>query len=371
MMRKVAILGPGLNALFPHIYHTEVVKIEGQNLSCGLLNTPKPNYTALMDKDPEGVLIQVKGFSCNYRDKAGIFRMAASGPPFAYYVIGSEFVGTVAEVGLNVPKVHPGDRVIGNCAYPWLGDMRVPGGIPTISASAEWLLLKQSQVIKIPDILPDTEAAAISLGAQTSYSMMRKLNIQPGQNILITAARSNTALFMLNALRAKDVNVYLSTSSTVDHNQFKQFGAREIVQIRHDDASSFNSLKEIAAQLDGFDAIIDPFIDAHFSQLIGLLGFSGRYITCGTLNQTTPMPHHAMSGEAWHQTLSTLIIKNISLIGNCLGTTLDIENAIEDYQAGRFQVMLDSVFPETQPGSFVERTFTSSDRLGKVVCLYH
>ena len=137
MMRKVAILGPGLNALFPHIYHTEVVKIEGQNLSCGLLNTPKPNYTALMDKDPEGVLIQVKGFSCNYRDKAGIFRMAASGPPFAYYVIGSEFVGTVTEVGLNVQKVRPGDWVICNCAYLWLCDSCVSVGIRTISASED------------------------------------------------------------------------------------------------------------------------------------------------------------------------------------------------------------------------------------------
>lgn len=369
-MRKVAILGPGLNALFPHIYHAEVVQIEGQTLSCGLVNAPKPNYTALMDKEPEGVLIQVKGFSCNYRDKAGIFRMVASGPPFTYYVIGSEFVGTVAEVGQNVQNLCPGDRVIGNCTYPWLEDTRVPGGIPTISASAEWLLLKQSQVIKIPDNMPDADAAAFSLGAQTSYSILRKLNIQSGQNILITAARSNTALFLLNALRTQNVNVYLTTSSTTGHEQMKKLGAREIIQIRHDAASSLNSLKELATQLGGFDAIIDPFVDVHFKQLIGLLDFNGRYITCGMLNMAS-LPHNAWAEEAWHQALSTLIIKNISLIGNCLGTTADIKNAIQDYQAGRFQVMLDSVFPETTPGAFIKRTFASSDRLGKVVCLYH
>lgn len=370
MMRKTAILGPGLNALFPHVCHAEVVKIGDQMLSCGLVSVPKPSFMPLLDKEPEAVLLQVKGFSCNYRDKAGILRMAASGPPFAYYAIGSEFVGTVTAVGRDVHNVRPGDRVIGNCAYPWLGESRIPGGIPTVSASSEWLLLKQAQVIKIPDVLPDAEAAAFALGAQTSYSIVRKLAVQPGQNILITAARSNTALFALNALRTQNVNVYLATSSTVGHDQLKQWGAQEIIQIGRDNALGWAALKETAVSLGGFNAIIDPFVDLHLSRFIGLLGFGGRYITCGMLNHTSFSPRDDSAAEAWHQSLSTLIIKNISIIGNCLGTTSDIKNAVQDYQRDIFQVPLDSIFSETQPGAFIERTFASPDRLGKVVCLY-
>lgn len=62
-------------------------------------------------------------------------------------------------------------------------------------------------------MMPDVVAAAFSLGAQTAYSLVRKLNLASGENVLITSARSNTALFAIRALRRYSVNVYATSTS--------------------------------------------------------------------------------------------------------------------------------------------------------------
>ena len=70
--------------------------------------------------------------------------------------------------------------------------------------------------------MPTEVAAAFPLAAQTSYSMIRKLNPAPGENILDTAAKSNTSLFAINALKKYDVNVYAVSTSTQFKEQLQQ-----------------------------------------------------------------------------------------------------------------------------------------------------
>jgi len=62
--------------------------------------------------------------------------------------------------------------------------------------------------------------------------------------------------------------------------------------------------------------------------------------------------------------------KNIQIIGNCVGLARDLKDAIRDYQSGALKVIIDSVYTGTQVGAFLERTFNSPDRFGKVVYLY-
>jgi hypothetical protein len=65
-----------------------------------------------------------------------------------------------------------------------------------------------------------------------------------------------------------------------------------------------------------------------------------------------------------------LIVKNVTLMGNCLGTTQDLANALRDWCDGRLQVVLDSVHRAGTLRRFLERSFTAPDRFGKAVYLY-
>jgi hypothetical protein len=63
-------------------------------------------------------------------------------------------------------------------------------------------------------------------------------------------------------------------------------------------------------------------------------------------------------------------MNNLHLIGNCLGSQADLDQAIADYQSGNFDILVDSVFSGNQIGEFLERTYSHPDRFGKVVYQY-
>ncbi len=68
--------------------------------------------------------------------------------------------------------------------------------------------------------------------------------------------------------------------------------------------------------------------------------------------------------------MSTIMLKNLQLIGNCIGQTSDLQNALNDYAAGKLDVTLDSIYSGDQVAEFFERTYTDSNRFGKVVYQY-
>jgi len=70
-------------------------------------------------------------------------------------------------------------------------------------------------------------------------------------------------------------------------------------------------------------------------------------------------------------TAVTLMTKNLSLHGNCLGLTSDLDHALRDYAAGALQTVTDSVFSgEDTVAAFFNRTYNDKKRFGKVVFAY-
>src|SRR4028118_2020970 len=61
------------------------------------------------------------------------------------------------------------------------------------------------------------------------------------------------------------------------------------------------------------------------------------------------------------------IRNNLSFQANCAGRTDDLALAISDYTSRDFDVVVDSVFEGTNIQPFLERTYVSSARFGKVV----
>jgi D-arabinose 1-dehydrogenase-like Zn-dependent alcohol dehydrogenase len=64
------------------------------------------------------------------------------------------------------------------------------------------------------------------------------------------------------------------------------------------------------------------------------------------------------------------MIYNLSIIGNCIGLTSDLEQAIADYAQGNLPVAIDSVYTGKDIAPFFDRMYNSRDRFGKVVYSY-
>jgi NADPH:quinone reductase-like Zn-dependent oxidoreductase len=300
--------------------------------------------------------------------------MALRGPKNSFYVVGSEFVGEVVDFGPAVTEFQVGDRVIGNGSYPFADAKSVLGGIPTNNGSKEYQIFHEAKLIKIPPNMPDEVAAAFPIGAQTSYSMLRKLNLQAGERVLVTAAKSNTSLFAINALRKYPVQVFATSTSLRFEQELREMGVQQLIQIDPQQATFIEneSLKGIVLEKGGFDAVIDPFCDLHLVKAISVMGHGGRYITCGYFDQYSHLTgqESSLPASKGNGVMLTAIMGNLQIIGNCLGQTADLRQAIADYAAQAFHVVIDSVWNGHQVGAFFDRTFNAPERFGKVIYKY-
>ena len=373
-MRALAIYGPMATdgqLLDPSV---ETAAIGGVSVRCGLREVDPPPFDGAAPESARQVLVRVRAFSCNYRDKALILRAATRAPAGAFYVIGSEFVAEVAGAGAGVTRFRVGDRVIGDNCWPGPPGAERRGGIPTNHASRERLVLCEDKLTGVPPSMPDPVAAAFSVGAQTAYSMIERLGAGRGTSVLVTAARSNTSLFAIRALGARGAKVYATTTSEWSERERAAFPVEMLFRVDPGvtDFREHGALKAVAAELGGFECVFDPFFDLHLRKVLPIMAFGGRYATCGLYDQYLSLTASPFPGPRpdYVEALQIALVRNVQLIGNCLGRTGHLERAIADYAAGALPVVVDSVFTGTSAAAFLERTYNARDRFGKVVFAY-
>jgi NADPH:quinone reductase-like Zn-dependent oxidoreductase len=91
-------------------------------------------------------------------------------------ILGSEFSGEVAAVGAQVTRFKPGDAVFG-----YRGQ--------SMGAYAEYVCMPETGMLAIkPTNLSYEEAATVPYGALTALSLLKKVNVQRGQTVLINGA---------------------------------------------------------------------------------------------------------------------------------------------------------------------------------------
>ncbi len=353
----------------------EELVLEGYPVRCGFVAVPEPAF------EPDGqhgshVLVDVRAFSCNYRDKALILRMSVIPADRGFYVIGSELAGQVVAAGAAVRDLAPGDRVMVDGCFG--GDIR-PWGLPTNHASRSRQVLPASKLMRVPDTMSDEDAAAFSVGGQTSWAMVRRAGLRSGDEVLITAGTSNTSLFLLQAAAAAGAVASVTTTSGSAEARLRELGAAEVFVI---DAAGpgFDKHPGIGARArkaGGFWAVLDPYFDLYLERALPVIATGGTYVSCGLERQFPPRgslfqgpgPRPVLHDSS----LAACLPRNVSLIMNCLGATDDLRSSLDLFMQGRLRLVIDTVVtsgPAGSAGAFVSRTFGDRGRLGKVVGRY-
>jgi NADPH:quinone reductase-like Zn-dependent oxidoreductase len=370
----LAICGSEIAAMNPGNPTIGTLDIAGVTATAGIMVVPEPDFDPTSPEHRTSVLVNTHAFSCNYRDKALILGAALSLPPDRFYSIGSEFVATVLEIGDDVSTFRPGDRVIPDGAWP-PGRNGPAGGLPTNNSSRSRQIFDHRKLVPIPDELPDEIAAGFTIGAQTSYSMVRRLRLSTDSHVLVTAARSNTALFTIQALRKVGCNVYVVSTTGAFADELRSLGVREHFVIDADVPTLMDDadLRTTATRLEGFDAVVDPFLDVHLGKVLPCMGYGARYVTCGVADQYGKIAGQVVPNVRamdLADVMHVVMIHNLELIGNCLGTREDLQQALRDYASGQLHVQLDSVHRGGDAVGFLDRTYNAPDRFGKVVFVH-
>lgn len=376
-MKSVVVCHEGFKQAMPENRSLQTVTFDGVPVTCGLIHVPDPPFDAEAPQNRRKVLVRVTAFSCNFRDKMFILLAhdKCQQRPKAYYAVGSEFVGVVEAAGTDVTRFKPGDRVMGNNSYagPGRDAEGVAEGTASHQASKEYQIIHQRKLIHVPPEMSDETAAAFSVGAQTAAGMIGRADLRPGQNVLVTSAKANTSLFIINALKEHQVHLVATSTSMAFADKLYEMGVEALIQITSELPSFARNeqLFTLMREQGPFHCVFDPFFDLHLDKALDVMAANGRYVTCGFCDQYqdwTDQNQRQRLGQ--HEIMKLVFLKNLHIIGNCLGSTGDLEQALDAYRQGHFDVGIDSVFCGDDVGQFFNRTYNCRERFGKVVFRY-
>lgn len=171
-------------------------------------------------------------------------------------ILGSEFAGDVEAVGRDVTRFKAGDAVFG-----YRGQ--------SMGANAEYLCMPEDGMVTIKPInMTYEEAATVPYGALTALNLLRKVNVQAGQKVLIIGASGgigSAAVQLAKYFGAEATGV----CSTAGLDFVRSLGADKVIDYTREDFSKNGET---------YDLIFDIVRKSSFAQCKDSLKPGGVYL---------------------------------------------------------------------------------------------
>jgi len=308
-------------------------------------------------------LVRVRACALNHLDlweRRGLPRVTIPLP----HISGSDVAGEV--VTSPSPDVPPGSRVMlqpglscGHCAaclsgrdsecpqYEVLGYRNHDGGY------AELVKVPLQNLVKIPDHVDFTQAAAFPLTFLTAWHMLvTRGGVKDGDDVLVLAAGSGVGQAAIQIARRRGARVIATAGSDEKLERARALGANEV--IHHYKQDIVEAIRRFTNRR-GVDVVIEHVGEATFWQSVRALARGGRLVTCG-----------ATTGANGAIDLTALFAKQLSILGSYMGTKGELLQAARLFFAGQLKPVIDRTFPLADAAAAQQR-MEESGQFGKIV----
>ena len=218
---------------------------------------------------PDEALVQIKVAGVNFID---VYFREGRYPAALPFVNGQEAAGVVTEVGSEVRNVQPGDRV----AYTG-----------ALGSYAEYAAVPAGRLVKIPEPLGFTEAAAAMLQGMTAhYLVFSTYKLQKGESALVHAAAGGVGLLLVQMAKKKIGAHVIATAGTEEKAQLaREAGADECIVYTHAD---FETETRRLTGEKGVHVVYDGVGKATFDKDLNVLRPRGYLVLFGGASGAVP-----------------------------------------------------------------------------------
>ncbi len=171
-------------------------------------------------------------------------------------ILGSEFAGDIDMVGSAVTRFKPGMPVFG-----FLG--------PRMGAYAEYVCLPENGILtEKPANLSYEQAAVVPYGAMMAWKMIGRLDLRPGQKVLVNGASAGIGSLAVQIAKYRGAKV-TGVCGTQRMAFVRSLGADEVIDYTAEDFTTRD---------EQWDVIFDILGKGSFSRARRVLTADGRYV---------------------------------------------------------------------------------------------
>lgn len=294
-------------------------------------------------KDDE-VLIKVHAASVNagdwhyLRGAPWLFRLASGLLKPKNIFLGADVAGRVEAVGQNVTQFQPGDEVFGDLSASGRG------------AFAEYVCASETALVLKPANISFEEAAAVPVAAVAALQgLQSRMQIQPGQRVLINGASGGVGSFAVQIAKAFGAEV-TAVCSTRNVGGMRSIGADHVIDYTQEDFTQNGQQYDLILAANGYHPL---------SAYQRALSPDGTYV---------------MSGGAMAQLFEAMLLGPLvsmtgkKKMGNLMAKP-DKEDLVfmkELLQAGKVRPVIDRYYPLSEVAEAI-RYLESGHAQGKVI----
>ena len=315
----------------------------------------------------DDVLVDVKAGALNHLD---VFTRMGLGATSRLdldmpHIPGSDAAGVVEEVGPDVERFEPGDRVAvaaglscGHCEHCRDGDPTLCEEFQIIGehvrgVHSEKTAVPADNLVPVPEHVDWETAAAAPLVFQTAWRMLvTRADVDPGESILVLGASGGVGHAAVQIADYLGAEVFATASTDEKLAYAEELGADHTINY---EAENFaDKIRELTDGR-GVDVVVDHIGAATWQDSLNSLVKGGRVVTCG-----------ATTGSSPETDIGSIFWKQLQVIGSTMGTPGEVDDVLELVWEGEFELRIRETLPMSETARAHE-IIEDREGFGKVV----